>query len=796
MNKILIVVAMALFVANPRSYAVELTKIAYYENNQALGGSAIIQSSSILTDGVNTSKTFELDIPLGGAYHLTFWSLHPQLPNGEYCAYDVKVNGVLLSSKLVSDKPGWHYSLLQGDEAVSFSRGKNTVTIIGEAPNVPAVEHVSLSVSKSELIGKLTKYDNFISNINGVVDSQNSVSATSIPAIDEDLIIKPGIEVVEESYVPFDYYKNLNFPFKYTYHGLLYFKEGQTISIKSESINGQSHKINLYSVDQPSAYSWWKNSDSDIEAVAPVSGFYGIMARSASKGVDGLCNITINDTYRFENLPITLSRIIVGINNDQPYNTFTVDSSVDPIIWLEESVSGKVIAYSDDYMGTGDFDWKNESRIRTQLPRMAKSIVVAAANSYAPEGVSNLYAKAKSTTFSSSTFPLLKEDDCIQSAPSGNYNCIGWSGGLVEIRWPDYEGVDDNYLDWYDEFYGTERYPNSPIYTRNGATEENSLIDLWGYLVNPTWPVYTHASIRKGANEYPHGYDWESKAGLNKRIFHPRYAIANAYGEVLHHYRIAELARKVYSTEVEAVAADSALVETVKFNDLEIAKINDKISKISSTVIEQFEALYSNWKQVFESSVQSNPNIIADCDEYRALLSFIVNNSLNYAVYEKLDRDESCAMKLVVDIDYGANESIVQDVKDYIKNNKCTDDGIAIIRPSMTFVKMFVKQKISEDSGANNIDGIWTQDLCFSNTDDVEVKTSVGDIMTRITIDTPSLVSADLVDRDGNALRTIIGHSEVDAGTYEFGINGISPGIYFVKVLVDGRLNVKKVLVK
>lgn len=116
------------------------------------------------------------------------------------------------------------------------------------------------------------------------------------------------------------------------------------------------------------------------------------------------------------------------------------------------------------------------------------------------------------------------------------YNCISWAGGITSHWvWPadslsSYSAPDS--LSAFDIFFASRGF------TRTGATEDNSVIDLWSRYDSVLFKSeYTHASIRKRADSNAHGYDWESKAGALIRAFHPRYALASKYyAEVVGHY--------------------------------------------------------------------------------------------------------------------------------------------------------------------------------------------------------------------------------------------------------------------
>lgn len=157
-----------------------------------------------------------------------------------------------------------------------------------------------------------------------------------------------------------------------------------------------------------------------------------------------------------------------------------------------------------------------------QYSRPVHAVLLSTYSSYNPSAKCDLYVKCKKG-YTGAGFPQLQEDDAISSSPaSTTYNCISWSGGITSYwEWPagSYSSYySSNPLTAFDNFYASRGL------TRVGATANNSVVDLWAY-VNNGKRSYKHASVRKGADDFAHGYDWESKLGSLMRIFHPREAL-------------------------------------------------------------------------------------------------------------------------------------------------------------------------------------------------------------------------------------------------------------------------------
>ncbi len=194
----------------------------------------------------------------------------------------------------------------------------------------------------------------------------------------------------------------------------------------------------------------------------------------------------------------------------------------------------------------------------------------------------------------------------------------------------------------FDKYFGNNplRYPGAWTYTREGATEANSVIDLWSWdsSLGP-WTEFMHASVRRPGNDHPHGYDWESKNASDERFFHPRYAIRGdlengdpevEYGQVVARYRPVEgtIAAAAGATPIGFADAEKAgLVQSehVVFTDSEEAKLARLEGSIPEAVKEAFEAKHQAWVATWEAEavkVQSNAKAYARSAEYLEFLRF------------------------------------------------------------------------------------------------------------------------------------------------------------------------------
>lgn len=724
--------------------------------------------------------------------------LSPLTPDGQIRSYRVKVNGIELD-KVSPLKSDWHSASLDCGSTVPLVKGNNTIAIVGTVPDVPMVEHVKLSkLSKDAVIN-----DSFYSDFVKDCAWQDEYQLSSFGPIQDNIIKNDSIFEELTYYNLFNYAYKINAPIKYTFHNSKVFKAGDSIRIETKGIDGFRNVLNLFNEENPETYTWCGNSVNGvakINTVAPVDGYYQILVHSYRDGEAGLCDVTINGVT-LHNMVVAGTHIIAPQNSGIKYSSFVVGNSIDPVLWLEELAHGKVVAFNDDYTSESDYSWGYNPRITAEFSKSVRSAVVAARTSYNPVGTCDIYVGCKQGQVDSYSFPRLKAYDSMMAAGRTSdpdcpckYNCFAWAGGLT-VNWE--PTFDDEKIDigLFDNFFGSERYPGSPIYTRDGATENNSIIDLWGGLTtsgSTTINSYTHASVRKGGDANPHGYDWESKLGGGQRIFHPRYALTGPdYGKVVRHYRLVDDGSQTNTLE-EAVADGRAVIASLSFDEDEMDYINDKVKNINVATLSNFVSLYDAWKTVWSNSVHSLSVIIADCDEYRALLAFCKSNQLLYPVIKCFSEGDLCAMKLIYDLTYSSRGDVYKRVLADNAASRYNSDGAMIIRSTETQFIAYLKQLIGYESNAiqNSENLIET----YSNSDNVSVGVNERKITTSVSLDCDACVSIEILDKNGNTVSIPLTQAELGSGLHTYTSMLSQPGLYLVKVLVDGRWNVKKVI--
>jgi hypothetical protein len=304
--------------------------------------------------------------------------------------------------------------------------------------------------------------------------------------------------------------------------------------------------------------------------------------------------------------------------------------------------------------------------------------------------------------------------------------------------------------------------------------------------------------VRKGADNNAHGFDWESKCGHNVRVYHPEGKLISSYGQVVEYYRrISNNSSSIVSLE-EAIANGDAVMENVQFTPAESNLIETRILALEENTKNRFEILFDNWSQVWDNTIYSNPDQIADCNEYRELLSFCKTKSdLNYFVYKKLGEGYVCATCLVKDLTLKQNKNLLQSILEEKEKCKKTEDGktifYTILSNSMSYVKELLADRMLENQKTRNT-GRYTG-ISYSNTDlfDICVKNRSLDIS--FYLHDISRVYLDIMDLQGKVVAEIVNQSKMGAKLYKYQCS-LQKGIYLVRYILNGNVNVKKVCVE
>lgn len=792
------------------SFAHDTSEIKYYHMTSDLSKDVYINKLCKGVKGEESFSSFEIEVPKAGDYFINFWLCPARYSNGAYSAYYVRKGNTDIG-RIVAKKGDWQSISLNGTKQIHLEKGIFTISIVGGLGDIPNVEFLRLSTNPEEAKIDAKAYEEYkreitrlshlqaednIKNFSEIVDSVNKNDARKL----EDFPLPA------QNTPPYDAKFMIGAVYKYTFYKNVYFTQGQNITLSTTGIDNFGHVLEFFKKNSPASYSWSEKSDiscqTSINITIPESGMYTVRVRSFQNARSGLCNLNINDETFHDSIPLYSNGIRGEKDIENIYNSFTCYKSSDPMLFVEEGgVPGHITAYNDDYISNNsDFYWGFNSRVRKRYTDTSNAILISCYTSYSPTGNCDLYANCLEAYTDIS-------DNFLQSAPSTvatipTYSCASWAGGIyTHYFWPPNVFVNQGLseLETFDRFFSTERYPGCSIFTRQYATALSSSIDLWATYSADSTLLYQHTSVKKGADTNAHGFDWESKLGTLNRIYHPRNHVPfEGYGHVVAHYLKVDTGTQSISLE-EAIANGTAAVENVLFTKEESNFIEMQVRSIDPEVLSTFYSLLKSWQNVWDSTPLSNPDAIADCDEYRELLSFCAKDEkMNYAVFDYLGKGNLCASCLVKDLTLKENVTLLEKVWEKNKQNEYTEKGAQIIRTiqsnAMLYVKELLKNQMESLGKRRNYSD--ATGISYSNTDDFIIHSTGNGIVLIFSLNKTALVYADVIDLKGDIMAKIIkGTSSLLPDSYMFHAN-LPKGIYMVRYIVDGNTNVKKVRVE
>lgn len=455
-----------------QSFSQSIVETSFFHRNPGLGGDVVIGKSVKEVKGDKLLTTFEVNSPKAGNYYLSFWMIPAKLSSGEYACYSVEVNGEMLNDMIVPEKGNWQSITLSKNEMVALKVGSNIISIIGSPPEVPNVEYIRVSSSATKSVISSKAYDSYINEIKADGKKLLQASGDKEAFVLTDTTEAPVKNIPSygsQSNPPYDHSYSKRVHIRYTFSTTVSFNQGQQIFLATNGVNSAGHILELFNYNDPEKYSWNATSNSNCLAsmivTIPKTGLYVVKIRSNRNAGKGLCNLNVNGQNYYENVPIFSIGIRCVQDTTKVYNTFTCQSTGNPVIWTEDgsALPGKMSFFNDDYTSAGDYNWGNDARIKRKYGKAVHGVILSESSSSTAESFCDIYAKCQNSDLYKSSFPKLKADDAIQSAPlSQTYNCIAWSGGIyTDWCWPpsnfsDYQVSDA--LSSFDAFYNSERY--------------------------------------------------------------------------------------------------------------------------------------------------------------------------------------------------------------------------------------------------------------------------------------------------------------------------------------------------
>lgn len=332
------------------------------------------------TDEVENFINFEVEVQEAGDYYAQFWLLPARYADNSFTAFKVYVNGKCAGS--ISPKKGnWQAASVDNRPALKLTSGKNVISVSTQSPEIPQVETVRISKKEESATISSAEYDKYL---------EQAMNSDGTPE-------SSPVVLNSNSVLPVSGLAELNVPVKYSFYKELYFEENQEIFITSSSdmehvidfffagpklqlvvepinapslgdypiIGGliQNPKL-LYTPatsDEMQSYTWLGPSEkavndkgvymATVRAKIPKSGYYMVKLRTTENKVSGTANLNVNGTYYYDNAAMYYAYMECEMPADgNAYAALTManNDNADPMIFIEDKISDRVVGFDDD----------------------------------------------------------------------------------------------------------------------------------------------------------------------------------------------------------------------------------------------------------------------------------------------------------------------------------------------------------------------------------------------------------------------------------------------------------------
>ena len=801
-------------------------------------GECTTQKISLVFDKDVAYKVIDIEVPTDGDYMIDMVvnASATQKENLKVTIDDRK----LVDEIIVSKKDAWAMSSIKnskdGKESTTFlTKGKHQIKMTFGNIEIPNTDEISIYRNGTTAKLSINKYSEYIDNL-----KVNKLPSDYLSWKKKN----KGARIASNPKGNYDH--EVDIAFKYTYYESFYFTQGQAVTFNTKNSNGDPvmYFFNVTNNIVSSSASWVNDAsngtvESLITVTIPATGFYSLLIR-AYGNTNGQ-NFGSGTSDLWQNGVLYKSSISVAgtsyqqanIKANQNVNFFTtkLSSGADTQLFVSGNTLAPIETQNDDYFGGGgDFSWGLSSRIKTLWASQPLPLVQVTAYSISSIGTCDVYMNVLNSTVTS-TFPNLKVDDAIQSAPAtggssnlGAYNCGSWAGGVSTFWfWPDsnfpqWVPANGDFLTAFDNFYGNnpKRYTGAYTYTRSGASASNGAVALWA---NPNWfnapnepgnpTKYTHASVTKPGNDNPHGYDWESKPGGLMRTFHPRDALnnlsSNGYGNIVAYYRYTgvnaarmDADSKDISLE-ESIEKGLSVMDKVEFDLEEKDKLGKSCQKIESKTADEFDKLL---KELENEPI--NPElekfssyriIYGGSKVYKALQDWCLKQgkSIYPLLISKYTVNKPWMLLLADDILVSQYPDVLQLVKKENIDKPNDERNVYIVRTSEMNCMRFLKKLVKDLDGQNV-----KNSLGQNYPNQMEAQTTIN-----FEIENNSEVSINVYDDKGNLVKTLVDNANQEAGKHTITWDGtnnegrkMSSGVYIYRLVTPNFSDSKRILIK
>jgi hypothetical protein len=807
---------------------------------------------------------------------------------------------VYLNDRLIGTlnqtKLDWELAPLKEVKTVRLQAGKNIIRFESDAPYYPMIDAVRITELEKALMIKDRKYDDFItylkSNPKRVLpaekETQEEVDRKARARLDSE-----NTSALRSAMYP-DFYSwqiiphvfpapegnfghSMNVPITYTYYRKLSLSAGSytfiTAPISGDTYYSVDPVMYLYKPDDPHNYTWYNDDDSGYGYHSRISvsnipaGEYYLVVRAFSGsyaltelGRQGLVNVYQDGSILNSSVPVAGYKFDISYDSSNRglLNYFTAYTNGIPIIWLLQNTPNnshkmKFRSGIGFYVNLMDYFWYDDVRMRldkqsSDLYSMLISAEGAMSYNFGNcDGYGNIPTGMPYDN-NSTIFPNLKLADAIISAPATlTYNCHAWAGGIA-TGWIQPMGYGISYLTgsgavWssWDDYFGNNpsRYAGAMTFTRDQAHAGNGEIALWSH--NSNIADASHSSVRLLANNNPHGYDWESKCGQLKRIFHPRNALtgstSNGYGSIIAYYRdvnknpgdislysasvnqdnterinILALRSAKSSSSVptftmeESIEKGLTIIEDVKLDAYQMDLItSNSVTTRSASIL---QSLFNNWKEKIyspELSIASNPYKYIEIDEGKQLVEYAKKNMEESIIFfaqtvfadEEPSFEKYIAEYLFCEIAKDDYAFIMEGIKDEWKNSNYDNLGRYIAPMPETFVKKYIKRLLDREVLKKNEPyNPMVNTIDNHNTINISPNPVYDYAAINLNLPQKSTVFIKVFSQTSHLIATILDRKILENGKHSFSLdaNNLSKGLYVCIVEINGTVYSRKFL--
>jgi hypothetical protein len=804
-------------------------------------GECMAQQISLVFEKDVAYKVLDIEVPTDGNYmiDLATNASATQKENLKVIVDDRK----LIDEIIISKKDAWTLGSMKNNKdgkesAVFLSKGKHQIKLTFGNIEVPNTDEISIYRNGTTSKLSMNKYSEYIDNL-----KVNKLPSDYLSWKKKN----KGARIAPNPKGNYDH--ELDVAVTYTYYENFYLNQGQQITFETKNSNTDpvmylfapgTNQGQLISASQS-----WVNDDfnglnSYLSVTIPITGTYILMVRAFGNyrpdnnfGA-GICDLWKDGVIYKSSVPVAGKSFSGTLKQNQNVNFFTGKSSsgLDSRILISQTLTGKIDYQNDDYvLSGGDFVWGYLPRIKALWSTSSPSLTTftqVIAYSIPSIGTCDVYMNVLNSNVTSS-FPNLKADDAIQSAPATGsygtpnaYNCGSWAGGITTSWfWPSIfsqwnpSATNQDFLTTFDNFYGNNppRYSGAYTYTRTGANATNAYIALWA---NPNWPYeafnptkYTHASVTKPGNDNPHGYDWESKPGGLMRTFHVRDALNDlstyGYGNIYLYYKYTGVNAARMSGDSKEISLEESIerglsvMDNVEFDSEEKSKLNKSNQKIESKVVDEFNKMLNELENTPISpeleKVSSYRIIYGGSKAYKALNEWCLKQgkSIYPLLISKYSVNKPWMLLLVEDILSTQYPNVLESIKKENLKNPNDERGVYIVRTSEMNCMRFLKKLIQNLDSQNSVNSLGQN---YPN--EMDSQTTIN-----FEIENDSDVSINVYDDKGNLVKTLIDTKNQEAGKHKISWDGknnegrkMPSGVYIYRLVTPKYSDSKRILIK